>query len=224
MQIHAAPEIGLIGVFKRCLVFTAFAAIGLAAAACGSPAHGTGKTSASSHASPSGPAASGAPTSGTSPKSGSAGSLAVCQTSQLKIAIGRTGAAAGMSGGDLQFTNTGSTACQLVGWPALVGVTSGGSSQAAVRVHSTEFGPFNGGQVNALSLSPGATAAVAFIVGANNCSDTYKTLTVTPPGNTQSVDLSAWLPVVQTYLPACAPISVSPLVMASQLPDPMAQP
>ena len=128
-----------------------------------------------------------------------------------------------MSGGDLTFTNSGSTSCQLAGWPQLVGVTAGGTSNAAVQVHSTQFGPFGGGTAGSVTLPAGATAAVAFIVGANNCSDTYQTLRVTPPGDTQSVEISAWLPQVNTYLPACAPISVSPLVMASQLPNPAPQ-
>ena len=128
-----------------------------------------------------------------------------------------------MSGGDLTFTNTGSGSCQLAGWPQLVGVTAGGTSNAAVQVHSTQFGPFGGGTVTAVRLPAGARAAVAFIVSANNCSATYQTLRVTPPGNSQSVEISAWLPQVKTYLPACAAISVSPLVMASQLPNPAPQ-
>jgi hypothetical protein len=129
-----------------------------------------------------------------------------------------------MSGGDLEFTNTASTGCQLTGWPQLVGVTASGTTATAVQVHSTLFGPFNGGSVSAVTIDPGGSAAVAFIVGANNCSASYQKLQVTPPGSTQSVTLSAWLPEIQTYLPACAPINVSPLVMASQLPNPAPQP
>jgi len=209
---------------KRGLVFIGIAVIGLAAGACGSPPHGTGKTSASGTAASGGTGGVTQPAapSGTTPTR--AGALPVCQTSQLKIAIGPTGAVAGMSGGDLEFTNTSSTACRLAGWPQLVGLTSSGTSQAAIQVHSTEFGPFNSGNVSALSIGAGATAGVAFVVGANNCAGTYRTLRVTPPGNTQSVMVSAWLPQVQTYLPACAPINVSPLVMASQLPNPTQQP
>jgi len=224
MPIHTATEIRPVRGFKRGLVFIGIAAIGLAVSACGSPAHRTGKTSAVGSASSSGAAHSATPSGNTSANTGTAGSIPVCQTSQLKIAIGPTGAAAGMSGGDLEFTNTSSTACQLVGWPQLVGITASGTSQAATQVHSTEFGPFNSGLVSALSIGAGATAGVAFVVGANNCADSYRTLRVTPPGNTQSAVVSAWLPQVQTYLPACAPINVSPLVMASQLPNPTQQP
>jgi hypothetical protein len=129
-----------------------------------------------------------------------------------------------MSGGDLEFTNTAGSACQLVGWPLLVGTTSAGASQTAAQVHSTQFGPFNSGKVSAVTIDAGATAGVVFIVGANSCADTYRTLSVTPPGNTQSVVLSAWLPQLNTYLPACAPINVTPLVIASQLPNPTPQP
>jgi hypothetical protein len=224
MRIRTAPEVSPIGGMKRGLVFIGIAVIGLAVGACSSPPHGTGKVSASGTAASGGTGGgtqSAAPSGNSSPQ---AGALPVCQTSQLKIAIGPTGAAAGMAGGDLEFTNTASAACQLVGWPQLVGVTSSGTSHTSVRVHSTEFGPFNGGQVSPVSIGAGDTAGVAFIVGANNCAATYRTLTVTPPGNTESVKLSAWLPRVQTYLPACAPINVSPLVMASQLPNPAPQP
>lgn len=222
----AAAKIGPVGWRRQGSVLIGIAAVALAVGACGGSPSGTATGSAPGSASSTRPAGSGSAASGsaggTSP--GTTGSLQVCQTANLRIAIGPTGASAGMSGGDLEFTNTSSTACQLVGWPQLVGVTSSGTSTAAVQVHSTQFGPFNGGVVSAVRINAGATAAVAFIVGANNCSDTYRTLRVTPPGNTQSVVVSAWLAQVKTYLPACAPINVSPLVLASQLPNPTSQP
>jgi hypothetical protein len=204
-------------------VLIGVAAVGLAVGACSSstPA-GTPRTSAPRPAS-SGAGASPAASSAAAAPAASTDSVPVCQTPNLKIAIGPTGAAAGMSGGDLEFTNEASTACQLEGWPQLVGVTAGGATTSAVQVNSTQFGPFNGGTVSAVRVNAGATAAVAFIVSANNCADTYRTLRVTPPGNTQSVVVSAWLSQIQTYLPACAPIDVSPVVMASQLPNPAPQ-
>jgi hypothetical protein len=222
MRGRTAPEIGRLGWFRRGSAVIGVAAVGLAAGACGGAPAGPAKTSAPGTAASSAPA--GTASRGAGASGGTSSALPVCQTSGLKIAVGPTGAHAGMSGGDLEFTNTASTACQLAGWPQLLGVTAGGTSTAAVQVHSTQFGPFTGGAVSAVRLKAGATAAVAFIVGANNCADTYRTLRVTPPGNTQSVVLSAWLPQVKTYLPACAPINVSPLVMASQLPNPAPQP
>jgi hypothetical protein len=225
MRVRAPREPGSLRWLRRAPLLIGIVSIGLAVGACGSPSSGssgTAKTSVPGAASASDTGGSGI-SSGGSPRAGSASSLPVCQTPQLKIAIGRTGAVAGMSGGDLEFRNTGRSACQLVGWPAVAGVTASGTMAAAVPVHSTQFGPFNGGTVSAVRLNAGATAGVAFIVGANNCTDTYQSLRVTPPGNTQSVVVSAWLPQVKTYLPACAPINVSPLVIASQLPNPTPQ-
>ena len=225
MRDPAAPQSGPQKRVKVGVVLLGAAAVGLALVACSGASPGAGKTSASGAAASSGSGAStrAAPGSGSS-TSGGVSSLPVCQTSQLKIAIGLTGAVAGMSGGDLTFTNTGSKDCELTGWPQLVGVTASGTSNAAVHVHSTQFGPFGGGTVSSVRIPARGAAAVAFIVGANNCSDSYRTLRVTPPGNTQSVEVSAWLPQVNTYLPACAPINVSPLVIASSLPNPAPQP
>jgi hypothetical protein len=230
LRVPAAPRIGPQMRLKRGMALLGAAAAGLVVVACGgasSPvagsSSGTGKASGPGAAASSAPSSSARAGGGSSTAAGGAGSLPVCRTSQLKIAIGPTGAVAGMSGGDLTFTNTGSADCQLTGWPQLVGVTASGTSNAAVEVHSTQFGPFGGGTVSAVKIAARAAAAVAFIVGANNCPDSYRTLRVTPPGNTQSVEISAWLPQVNTYLPACAPINVSPLVIASQLPNPAPQ-
>jgi hypothetical protein len=205
------------------LVLISVAAVGLAIGACSSPPTGSARTSAPRPASSAGDSASPRAGNAAAAPAASAASVPVCQTQNLKIAIGPTGAAAGMSGGDLEFTNTSSTGCQRQGWPQLVGVTASGATATAVQVHSTQFGPFNGGTVSAVLVNAGATAGVVFIVGVNSCTETYQTLHVTPPGNTNSVVVSAWLPQVKTYLPACGPINVSPVVLASSLPNPAAQ-
>jgi Protein of unknown function (DUF4232) len=222
MRIRTRPGADPRGRRAQRLVLISVAAVGLAVGACSSPPTGSAGTSAPRPA-VSGDSASPPASNATAAPAASAGSVPVCQTHNLKIVIGPTGAAAGMSGGDLEFTNTSSTACQLQGWPQLVGVSASGATATAVPVHSTQFGPFNGGTVSAVRLNAGATAGVVFIVGANSCTETYQTLHVTPPGNTGSVVVSAWLPQVKTYLPACAPIDVSPVVLASSLPNPAAQ-
>jgi hypothetical protein len=225
MRVRTTAGTGPHRLLRRGSVFIGIVAVGLAVGACSGPS-GTAKTSAPDAASSVGAAHSAAPSghsaapTGASGPAANSGAVPACQTAQLKIAMGPTGAQAGMSGGDLDFTNTSSSACQLVGWPQLVGVTASGTTATAVQVHSTQFGPFNGTTVSAVRLSAGATAAVVFIVSANNCADTYQTLQVTPPGNTQSVTVSAWLPQIKTYLPACTSIDVSPLVVASTLPNP----
>jgi Protein of unknown function (DUF4232) len=222
MRVRARHQAGPRRWLRHPSVFIGVAAIGLAVGACSSAPAGTAGSSAPRSDS-SGNAASPAASRATAAPAASTDSVPACRTQDLKIVIGPTGAAAGMSGGDLDFTNTSSSACQLVGWPQLVGITASGATASAVQVHSTQFGPFNSGTVSAVRLGAGASAAVAFIVSANSCTDTYRTLRVTPPGNTESKVVSAWLPDIKTYLPACAPIDVSPLVPASELPNPAPQ-
>jgi hypothetical protein len=53
--------------------------------------------------------------------------------------------------------------------------------------------------------------------GTTTCPPSYRHLRVTPPGSSRSVLLSAWLPYLDAYLPACGPIEVSMVVPASAL-------
>jgi Protein of unknown function (DUF4232) len=198
-------------------------ACGLTLGACGSHVTVTGgfKPSTAGAAGSSG-GGGGAKPAATGSQPGSPG-VAMCQTSQLKIAMGRTGAVAGIFGGDLLFTNQGSAACIVNGWPAVVGVTSGGQTVTATQVHTTQFGPFSA-DVQSVTLSPGATAEVAFSAAASGCSQSFKTLRVSAPGDTQYQEISGWLPQLRSYVPDCSPMSISPLVPNATLPDPAQQP
>jgi hypothetical protein len=53
--------------------------------------------------------------------------------------------------------------------------------------------------------------------GHTRCPPPYSRLRVTPPGSSRSVVLSAWLPSLDAYLPACARLSVTMVVPASAL-------
>jgi len=145
--------------------------------------------------------------------------VASCQTSQLKIAMGPTGAVAGLFGGDVMFTNQGAATCLLNGWPTVVGVTGGGQTTAATPVHITRFGPVSP-DMQAVTLSPGATAGFVFSADANGCSQSYATLRISPPGSTQYQQISAWLPYLKSYIPGCSPMNISPAVPQSALPNP----
>src|SRR5437660_5994647 len=96
--------------------------------------------------------------------------LRVCRTAQLHVWVTRTGAAAGTVGGYLAFTNRGSIACRLSGWPTLTAVRPG-KSTTAVHVHVTMFGPYVGGTgpyvrgVPVVRLRQGQTAVAAFTAG-----------------------------------------------------------
>jgi len=153
----------------------------------------------------------------------------ICITQQLHVWVTRTGAAAGTVGGYLAFTNRSRTACSLRGWPTLTALRPGASS-SAIHVHNTMFGPYVGGTgpyvhgVPVVHLRHGQTAVAAFTAGDNpgpgqaSCPPSYRRLQVTPPGNSASVLLRAWIAYLGHDLPSCTRIEVSTLVPASDMP------
>jgi uncharacterized protein DUF4232 len=145
-----------------------------------------------------------------------------CATSQLHVWVTHSGAALGTVGGYLAFTNRGST-CVLRGWPTLTAVGPGGT-RTAVRVRQTMFGPFTSVRgVPPVRLRHGWTAVAAFTAGDHGptsapCGPDYRTLRVTPPGNTRSATVSAFIVYYDHLLPSCTGIEVSMVVAASNLP------
>jgi Domain of unknown function (DUF4232) len=83
------------------------------------PAHSATTAAGGGSASPA-PSATAAHTAGTP----------VCRASHLKVAMIYGGAAAGTVGAVIGFTNDGSTACHLAGWPAVVGLSAAGNRRA----------------------------------------------------------------------------------------------
>jgi hypothetical protein len=147
-----------------------------------------------------------------------------CTTAELKIKSFHKGAALGNVGGYIGFTNRASRPCRLSGWPTLVAITAAGSAKTAVHRRSTMFGPrptIKG--VPVVTLRHGERADAVFAgsdiagPGQTRCPPPYRHLRVTPPRNDGSVRLSAWITGLNAYLPACAPISVTFVVSASQL-------
>jgi hypothetical protein len=91
------------------------------------------------------------------------------------------------------------------------------------------FGPYVGGTgpyvrgVPVVRLRHGQTAVAAFTAGDHGltsapCPPPYRQLHVTPPGNTDSVVLSAWIAYYGQYLPACTRIEESMVVPWSDMP------
>jgi uncharacterized protein DUF4232 len=155
---------------------------------------------------------------------GSSDHARTCTTSQLKITLIHPGAAGGTAGGYIAFTNRASARCRLTGWPTLVAVTATGKTMTAVHRRSTMFGPrptIKGTPV--VTLGHGQRADAVFTVGdgpgpgQRTCPPPYRHLRVTPPGNADSVLLSAWLGGYEHLLPSCTDILVSFVVPASQL-------
>jgi hypothetical protein len=147
-----------------------------------------------------------------------------CTTSQLEIRLIHPGAAGGTAGGYIAFTNRASAPCRLTGWPTLVAVAASGKTTTAVHRRSTMFGPrptIKG--VPVVTLGYGRRADAVFTVGDRpgpgraTCPPPYRRLRVTPPGNSRSVLLSAWLSGYGHFLPACSAIEISFVVAASDL-------
>src|SRR5205085_4003105 len=145
-------------------------------------------------------------------------------TTQLRIRLIHSGAEGGTAGGYISFSNRTSATCYLTGWPTLVAVTAHGKTTTAVHRRSTTFGPrptIRG--VPVVTLEHGQRADVAFTVGDNPgpgrtaCPPPYHRLRVSPPGNSRSVLLSAWLSTYAHFLPSCTDIEVSYVVAAADL-------
>lgn len=139
----------------------------------------------------------------------------ICKTSQLKITMPWSGAAAGTVGGRIGFTNLASGPCRLHGWPVLAAVNAAGKSRTAVDKITTMFGP-NLKAAPLVILKPHATAEAVFTGGdhsrSGTCPPPYRLLRVTPPGNSEAVTIRAWIPNYDDYMPACTPIWVSEVV------------
>jgi Protein of unknown function (DUF4232) len=149
-------------------------------------------------------------------------SIRTCTTSQLEIRLVHSGVAAGTVGGYIRFTNRATAPCRLSGWPILAAIAADGTSTIAVHDRSTMFGPrptIKG--IPVVRLRHGEKADAVFVTsdnpgpGATRCPPPYRHLRVTPPGNSRSVLVSAWLPAYAQYLPACTRIEVSMVVPAS---------
>ncbi len=149
----------------------------------------------------------------------------VCRTSQLKITTIHSGGRLGTSGAYIAFTNASRTSCELTGWPELIAITATGHVSAARHYPASSFTVTTTGiGVPVVKLSPGKRADAAFSAadnpgpGETTCPPNYRWLRVTPPGNTKSVILSAWVRYLGGYLPACrGGVGLSPALPKSDL-------
>jgi uncharacterized protein DUF4232 len=145
-----------------------------------------------------------------------------CAASQLKISLTSTGALAGQAGGYLKFSNQASTPCRITGWPAVTGLTAAGTATPLRHAQSTMFGAWQRvSPLPVLTLQPGQ-AAYAVVAAQDRpaggtCPAPYARLRVTPPGGSNSVVLSAWLPGARSDLPSCRSVSGSPTAEISAI-------
>ena len=204
------------------------AACGLMLTACGSQsAPGTAAsatTTASATATPGTPSP-GTPSPATpSPATPSPASIEACVTSQLKVSLSHTGALAGQAGGYLRFTNHSRTPCRMTGWPVVVALTAAGTATHLQHARSTMFGAWHyTAPPPVMTLKPGDSAYAVVEAddqpAGNNarCPAPYVRLRVSPPGDSGSVTVSAWLPGADSYLPACTSANGSPTAQTSTI-------
>lgn len=140
-----------------------------------------------------------------------------CSLKQLSITVAAGSAAGGSEGMLVAFRNRGATICYLQGYPKVVAIRPGASSDA-ITVTSTYLGGLGPYLTPSLiSLKPGSTASVVVAaadhprIGSSPCErQRYKTVTVSLPGQSGSKRLSADLPREATSLPSCSRIAVTP--------------
>ena len=186
--------------------------LALVCSACGGASPSAARHSHKKHHPPSTSTTAPPPTTTTTTTSTTAG-LARCTSAQLSISLGQTGAGLGHEGGTILFTNTGTTACSLSGYPGVAALSSAGAQvQQAQRTPNGYLGGMETGSTTPplVDLRPGAVAS-ALVEGtdvpegtATSC-PTYPALLVTPPTSTHSTRIAL-------SLPGCSPLQVHPVV------------
>jgi hypothetical protein len=125
------------------------------------------------------------------PASSAPASAPSCSTSNLRITLGEGGAAAGTDFTVLDFTNGGTSACTIYGFPGVSLTNSSGAQIGAAATRNPSKPP------TLITLAPGAKAnATLGVANAENypasaCKPTAAAkLKVFPPNQTQAVELS----------------------------------
>lgn len=140
-----------------------------------------------------------------------------CAGSQIAITLTHTGALGGQAGGYLTFTNKGTSACQIAGWPSVTGVAKSGASATLEHAQSTMFGAWQYSSPEpVVNLAPGESAYAVVAAddnpagSASSCPAPYAELRVAAPGSSAATTVSAWLPGANSYLPTCTSVAGKP--------------
>jgi hypothetical protein len=139
--------------------------------------------------------------------------VVACTGGQLQVGPGSSGAGLGHIGQALLFTNTGTSACSLFGYPGVAALDgSGHQVQQAQRSPDGYLGGLGNGKTSPYQvvLAPGGTAS-SLVEGTDNPAgtatscQTFPALLVTPPGTTATTR-------VAVQLPGCSSLQVHPVV------------
>jgi hypothetical protein len=158
-----------------------------------------------------GPAVSVSPTPGpgvsVSPTPGP--EVSACRTSDLTLSVGGGGSAAGTWSALLVFTNRGSVACDLTGYPTLVGVSNTGGTTRATEISHVMNGLDVPGSPQ-VTVAPGAKAGM-IVSGTDGagCPPPYQELRVTPPGGGEPLAVAARAEAMSMNMPSCSGLRIS---------------
>ncbi|HEY6785947.1 MAG TPA: DUF4232 domain-containing protein [Trebonia sp.] len=146
-----------------------------------------------------------------------------CTSAQVGISLTGTGAAAGHEGGFLTFTNHGSSACTVTGFPAVTAITAAGKATVVPSGANVFFAGWNMPSPRpVVSLAPGQSAYAALddtdlpVGSETSCPPPYAKLQVAIPGGAPAT-ISAWLPGAGAYLPGCLTTNGAPEAAVSAI-------
>ena len=140
----------------------------------------------------------------------------LCQASHLSVSIGRNGPAAGTVGLFLIFRNVSTSACEVSGWPKIIGIGSTEVPTPAVDERQPFGRPTVAG--NSTILLSDSITATAVLTGQDNpgptgrCAAPFTRLRVSAPDAAPIADLSAFVPGLAANMPNCAGLFISPFV------------
>jgi Protein of unknown function (DUF4232) len=142
-----------------------------------------------------------------------ASGLATCSTSSLSIVMAMSTAASNGQAGVLSFKNTSKKPCELTGYPVVTGITSSGTKQSAASKAAGNVGGYlgNPNSLPVVQLNHGQSVSSVVQANPSSCSGSYNTLDVSPPGSSQTVQISANIADAGDNLPSCD-FQVSPVV------------
>jgi hypothetical protein len=143
---------------------------------------------------------------------------ATCRSSQLTVTMGHSFAGLAHAGANIRFTNHSNRTCRLHGWPTLSFQTTpphATHAQAGDWLGSS-FADVTSVGAPTVILKPGQKADAIFKgpdgpTNNTTCPPSFRTVRVTPPGDTRSTTISAWISYLGHFMPACGQIHVSPV-------------
>lgn len=145
-----------------------------------------------------------------------------CSLAQLRIAVGHSFAADTVAGANIRFTNRSRRACWLHGWPRLVFATARhGRVVRAIDAPDWQFADVQHIGDPVVLLQPAQRADAIFegadgpLSGVGTCGPGFRTIRVTPPGDSRHSTVSAWIAWLGDFMPPCSQIRVSPILPSS---------